>query len=71
MKAQTLRTVIIQLDDIVNVHAALALLKNGKGLTALESGVVAEDPIADLSLVDQQVAFDGFYWTVFLFVTTG
>ena len=73
MKAQTLRTVIISLPNIGSVHTALDLLQSGVGLTAVQSGVVAELPIANLSLVENAppvVVFDGFNWNVFLFVTT-
>lgn len=72
MRAQKLRTVIIAQANLVDVSTALALLSNGSGLTALQSGVVAENPIGDLTLVGEpQMVFDGFRYTVFLFVTTG
>ncbi len=70
MKAQQVRTVIIALDDLVDVHARLADLVNGKALTALETGVADETPILDLEWVGLQVLFDGFKYTLFLNVTT-
>lgn len=72
IKAQSLRTVIISQADLADVQVALAKLSNGDGLTALESGLVAEDPISNLSLVDvPEILFDGFKWNVFLFVSSG
>lgn len=72
MFATKLRTVIISQDDLVNVHTALDLLRAGKGLSAPESGVAAEDPIAGMTLMGEpDVKFDGFKYTVFLFVTSG
>lgn len=72
MKAQILRTVIISLTDLVAVHTALDLLQSGSGLTAVQSGVDDEDPIGNLTLIGEpRVLFDGFKYTVFLFVTTG
>lgn len=71
MKAQKLRTVILSLDNLVDVHTALDLLSNGGSLTAVQTGVADEDPISDLSLVGEpRVLFDGFNWNIFLFVTT-
>lgn len=71
-KAQYLRTIIIALADLVAVHTALDLLQSGSGLTAVQSGVADEDPIANLSLIGEpRVLFDGFKYTIFLFVTTG
>ena len=72
MKAQTLRTVIIAQANLVDVHTALDLLQSGAALTAVQSGVDAEDPIANLTLVGEpRVIFDGFRYSVFLYVTTG
>lgn len=70
-KAQGVRTIAISLTSLTAVTAALALLANGQPLTAVQSGVNAEDPINQLSLIGQpEVVFDGIYWNVFLFVTT-
>jgi hypothetical protein len=74
MDAQKVRTVIISLNDLVAVHSALDLLRAGKGLTAIQSGVMAEEAIANLSLIDGKppvVLFDGFKYTVFFFTTSG
>lgn len=71
MKAQYLRTVVISRTALVDVTAALALLQNGLGLTAVQSGVNIELPIANLDMIDQVALFDGFKYTVFLFVTAG
>ena len=72
LKAQKLRTVIIKQANLADVATALNLLMNGSGLTAPQSGLNVEQPIKDLTLLgDPAVLFDGFYWNVFLFVTTG
>ncbi len=69
MRASTLRTVIVSRTDLVDVQASLDKLRNGKALTAAESGVVAVAPIGNLELAGEpQTHFDGFKWTVFLFV---
>ncbi len=71
VRAQKLRTVIIKQAAIADVATALNLLMNGSGLTALQSGVNVEAPIADLTLLSEpKVLFDGFTYVVFLFVTT-
>jgi hypothetical protein len=70
-KAQQMRTVIISLDDLEDVHDALELLQSGQGLTAGESGLVAEEAIGNLTLLaPPNVVFDGFKWNVFIFVTS-
>jgi hypothetical protein len=74
MDAQKVRTVIVSLNDLVAVHTALDLLRAGKPLTAVQSGVMAEEAIANLSLIDGKppvVLFDGFKYTVFFFTTSG
>lgn len=72
MYATKLRTIIISLDDLVDVQAALDLLRAGKGLSAPESGVVAYDKVTGQTLLGEPVVkFDGFKYTVFLFVTSG
>ena len=71
VKAQKVRTVIVQQANIADLWTALALLSNGSGLTALQSGVMIESPIKDLTMVGEiEIVFDGFYWNAFLFVTT-
>jgi hypothetical protein len=70
-KAQGVRTIVISLTSLAAVTTALNLLANGQALTSAQSGVNAEDPITQLSLIGEpKVIFDGFYWTVMLFVTT-
>lgn len=73
MKAQQLRTIIISHDDLVLVHAALTKLRNGQGLTAIESGVEDEDSIRDVDLVGDPppMIFDGTFYTQILYVTLG
>lgn len=72
LKAQKLRTVIISLDDLADVRTALNLLMNGQPLTAVQSGLAAEEAIANLTLIGTpRILFDGFKWNVFLFTTTG
>lgn len=69
MRTSTLRTVLISRTDLVDVQAAMDKLRNGKALTAAESGVVAVEPVGNLELAGPpQTHFDGFKWTVFLFV---
>lgn len=71
VKAQKVRTVIVQQANIADLWTALSLLSNGSGLTALQSGVMLEPPIKDLTMVGEiEIVFDGFYWNAFLFVTT-
>lgn len=71
MKAQQLRTVILASNDLTVLHGLLDTLSAGGALTAAETGVDDEDPISDLSLVGEpRVIFDGFKYTLFLFVTT-
>lgn len=73
MKAAQVRTVIIQHPDMELVHVALGLLREGRALTALQSGLLAEASIRDLELVNPIPApfFDGINYVVFLFVATG
>ena len=71
MQAQQLRTLIISLPDPVSVDAALTLLRNGQALSSAQSGTVAYDPITQQTLIAQQALFDGFNYTVFLFVSQG
>lgn len=70
-KGAQLRTVIISLDDLEDVQDALALLGKNQPLTALESGLVAVDPIGTATLLGTpSVTFDGFKWNIFLWVTS-
>lgn len=72
MRAAQIRTIIIALPDLVEVHAALVLLNKGKGLTALQSGVVAEAAITNLEMVEiADPFFDGFNYVQFVYVATG
>ena len=71
MLSQQLRMVLISLPDLVSVDASLTLLKSGQGLTSAQSGVVAYDPIAQQTLIDQTLVFDGFNYTLALFVSQG
>lgn len=71
LKAQMLRTVIISLDDLADVQIALDKLANNQALTALESGLVAVDPIGNATLMETPVVlFDGFKFNVFIWLTT-
>ncbi len=74
MKAQQLRTLILQNADPVALQSALDKLRDGKDLTALDSGTVAYGNIQNVPLASDaapQVFFDGFTFTVFLFVASG
>ena len=76
LSASQLRTLILQNPDPVQLQAALDALRNGAGLTAVQSGTVAYDPIGGssirLSLIGEpKVFFDGVNYTVFLFVSSG
>lgn len=80
MKAQQLRTIIISLNDLTQVQAALDLLRVGKGLTSVQSGTIAYPANPDGSgpignnvelAVPPSVFFDGFNWCVFLFYISG
>lgn len=71
LKAQKLRTVMIQKSNLTDLHTALDTLMNGGALTAGGSGVVAEEEIENLTLIAAPtICFDGFNWNAFLFVTT-
>jgi len=70
-KAGQLRTVIIALNDLANVQIALDLLAQNQPLTAGESGLVAVDPIGAATLLGSpSVVFDGFKYTIFIWVTS-
>ncbi len=74
MKAGQLRTVILTNPDLVALQAALDKFRAGKALTAIDSGVIAYDAAGQLQLVGDaapQVFFDGFNFTIFLFLTSG
>jgi len=74
MKAAQLRTVILTNADLVALQAALDKFRSGQALTAVDSGVVAYDAVGQQQTVSDaapQVFFDGFNFTVFLFVTSG
>ena len=76
LAAAQLRTLILQNADPVQLQAALDLLRNGNGLTAPQSGTIAYDPIGGATVRttlvgEPKVFFDGFYYTVFLFVSSG
>lgn len=74
MRAQQLRTIILQNADMVLLQDALDKLREGKDLTAGESGVSAVDNIQNVALASDappEVYFDGFKFTVFLFVASG
>lgn len=73
MKAQQVRTLILKNADLVALQDALDKLRNGKSLTAVESGVVDYEDIQNLNLAADttpKVYFDGLYYVVFIFVTT-
>lgn len=72
MKAVQVRTVTISLATPTLVQAALDKLRTGQALTAGDSGTIAFDPIVNVELIGQPtVVWDGIYYTVFLFVTSG
>lgn len=72
MLATKLRTIIVARTNLVDVQAAMDLLRAGKGLTAGESGTIEYEKITGQTLIGEpQVKFDGFKYTVFLFVTSG
>ena len=79
MNAGQLRTIILQNANPVALQAALDKLKAGNALTAGDSGTVAYTPVwaagppsfQSQLVCDPHVFFDGIYYTVFLFVTTG
>lgn len=72
MKAPQLRTIVISKPLLVDVQAALDLLRNGAGLTAGESGVVAYAALDNVELGPAPVpVWDGLNWNVFLFVSAG
>ena len=79
MNAGQLRTIILQNANPVALQTALDLLRTGNALTAVQSGTQAYSaiwtpgpPSFQSQLVsDPHVFFDGIYYTVFLFVTTG
>jgi hypothetical protein len=72
MKGQQVKTIIIQQADINDIQTALDLLRSGQGLTAGESGLAAVDPIANLELIGQpQVVWDGLYYNVFFYISSG
>ncbi len=78
MRAQTLRTIIISLNDLVQVQAALDLLRAGQPLTAVQSGTVAyanvdgSGPFANNVEMPEipKVYFDGFFYNIFLFIVS-
>lgn len=71
MLAVNVRTVIVANDDLALLHAALAQLAAGLPLTALESGVVAEESIKDLELIEPlpAIIFDGERYAQFLYIS--
>ena len=72
MKSQQLRTIVLSLDTPTKVQTAMDLLRSGLGLTAGQSGLGVVEAIANLELVGQPtVVWDGLYYNVFLFVTSG
>ena len=70
MLAQAVRVIIVSNNDLVLLHSALDKLRKGKALTAGESGVSAEDAIANLDLVVPipPMIFDGKFYTQVLYV---
>lgn len=71
LKAQQLQTVWISRDDKLDVLAALQKLQDGQGLTAVESGTIAYDPISSFTLIGEpEIVFDGFLWNMLIFVTS-
>lgn len=80
MKAQQVSTIIISLNDLTLVQAALDKLRKGQSLTAGDSGTIAYGPDPDGSgpfgnavemACPPAVLFDGFNWNVFLFYLSG
>lgn len=71
IQARQLRTLHLQHADPADLQDALDRLRNGQSLTALQSGTVAYDALGAVALIDQQAIWDGIYWNVFLFVSTG
>lgn len=70
-KAGQLRTVILSLDDLADVQDALDKLAKNQPLTAPESGLVAVEAIGTATLLGTPaVAFDGFKWNIFIWVTS-
>ena len=80
MQAQQLNCIILSLNDLTLVQAALDLLRKGQSLSAVQSGTVAYGPDANgngpftsgVTLgPDPVVLFDGFTWDVFLWYVSG
>lgn len=72
MKANQLRTIILQKAAVTDIQTAMDKLRNGSALTAGESGTVAYDAIADLELVGSPFpVWDGVKYTVLIFVSAG
>lgn len=72
MQANQVRTIIISLPDLADIQAALDKLRSGKALTIGDSGVAAYGAIGTVEVaLPWQMTFDGFNYTVFVFVTSG
>lgn len=71
MFAQQLLVIIIQNADPAALLVAYAKLKAGNALTVGDTNVAAVPSIQNMSLIDQQMIFDGFAWNLILFVSSG
>ena len=71
MQANQVRTIIISLPDLELVQAALDRLRKGKGLSAVQSGVQDYEAIGTVEVaMPWQMTFDGFNYTVFVFIAS-
>lgn len=71
-KGQNLRVVLLSLDDLDDLQDALDKLTTGQALTAGESGVLAVESVASLTLLGTpRFLFDGFRYTMALYYTSG
>lgn len=74
-KASQLRIVAIRSVDLAALQTQVGkFLAGPDGMTALESGVIIEAPLGQAAFISgttPQYCFDGFAWSVFIFVTSG
>lgn len=74
-KASQLRIVAIRNVDLAALQTQVAAFLAGPdGMTAAESGVIDEAALGQAAFISgttPQYVFDGFAWSVFIFVTSG